>query len=80
MCGKCINRIKNEDGNHEHILICYECKRECEVTTANYSLEGVLSRYQWWSVVLKDAKSSLQLTEQNEMRTRNMAVREFSNT
>lgn len=53
---------------------CLQCGMTVSDAVHNSTLESLLSRYTWSSVVLKDARSSIVSTAANEVKTRTMVV------
>jgi hypothetical protein len=51
------------------------CNREVEFVAPNATIESLLTRYDWWSILLNDTRTQLFLTAKADTRTRDMLVR-----
>lgn len=71
MCGKCITEFKNDQNNKSGNMVCFECKQQSTSQIPNHTIDGILSRYDWWQVVLLDCRSQLHLTAEAEAKTKN---------
>jgi len=57
------------------LFACQDCQRLVNQVIPSIQLDSVLSRYNWWAVVLKDAKTSLIQVSENDLRTKDMTVK-----
>lgn len=71
--------VSEHQRQSQALFCCPDCQRHVDGLIPALQLEGVLSRYNWWAVVLKDAKTSLGQVAENDLRTRNMTVRDVVN-
>jgi hypothetical protein len=79
-CKQCLPVQIQDDGAGDGTLQhqCPHCGVLCNTYTHNHTLESVLTRFNWSSVVLSNARTNLALTQENEIKTRNMVVTSLS--
>jgi hypothetical protein len=75
MCGSCVTKAVHTVDDRS-VIICIECGIASPSSVAAITIDGVLARYGWWAVVLRDCRAQMSATSDLLSKMRTLVVRD----